>query len=157
MGRPLYNGPLTGIQTSGQSVLALSAHIGAAIPASGFASSASTGLLLEADIEWRVTNAFSLEGVVGRYDFGSASHITGGTLFVKSYLPVSPWRLHAAAGAGVFKPSGGSSGFGLSAALGMNRPLAGRLEFDAGAGYTHVFKSGGFGFVGLKAGLKLGL
>jgi hypothetical protein len=158
LGRPLYNGPLAGIQSGARPpTFALSAHIGAAIPASGFPSSGKTGLLLEADIEWRLTPAFSVEGVLGRYDFGSSSDITGGTLFAKGYISGARWRPYAAAGAGIFKPSGSSSEFGLSGAVGLNGPLTGRLEFDAGAGYTHVFSSGSLGFVSLKAGLKLGL
>ncbi len=156
-GRPLYNGPLAGIQGGRPSVFALSAHIGASIPATGFASSAKTGLLLEADLELRLTPSFSIEGVIGRYDFGSSSDITGASLFAKGYLPGAAWRAYGAIGAGIFKPSGGSSGFGLSSSVGLNRPLAGRLEFDMGAGYTHVFRSGGFGFVGLKAGFKVAL
>ncbi|MGH7713958.1 MAG: VWA domain-containing protein [Gemmatimonadaceae bacterium] len=160
MGRPLYNGPLSGIPSGGaggQPTFALSAHVGAAIPATGFAASAKTGLLLEADLELRVTRSFSIEGVVGRYEFGSSTDITGGSLFAKGYLPGSPWRPHAAVGAGVFKPNAGSSGFGLSGTVGLNRPLTGQLEFDAGAGYTHVFRSDGLGFFGIKAGFKLAL
>ncbi len=159
LGRPLYNGPLAGLPgSSGQSsLLALSAHLGAAIPANGFAASAKTGLLLEADLELRVSRSFSIEGVLGRYEFGSSTDVTAGSIFAKGYLGGAAWRPYAAVGAGIFKPNYGSSGFGLSGTVGLNGPLAGRLEFDAGVGYSHVFESGGFGFVGLKAGFKLAL
>lgn len=155
-GRPLYNGPLAGLPSGGGGrMFALSAHVGAAIPADGFGSSANTGLLLEADLELRINRSFSLEAVLGRYDFGASSDVTGGTLFAKGYLAGASWRPYAAAGAGIFKPNSGASGFGLAGTVGLNKPLTSRLEFDAGVGYSHVFKSSGFGFVGLKAGFKL--
>jgi VWA domain-containing protein len=160
MGRPLYDGPLSGIPSgpapgSSGPRFALSAHAGLAIPASGFGSAADPGLLLEADLEWRLRRTFSLELVVGRYDFGSPGTIVGGALFAKGYAPAGTWRVYGAAGPGVFKPTGDDAGFGLSASAGATRPLGSALELDLGAGYTHVFQSGGLGFVQLRAGLKL--
>jgi hypothetical protein len=161
LGRPLYNGPLSGIPSGGSggggSKLWLSAHGGAAIPVTGFPAAASTGLLLEADLEYRVTPRFSLEGVVGRYDFGSSPEIVGGTLYAMAYGSGSPWRVFAGVGPGVYKPKGTSSSFGVSGALGVNTRLSSHLEAELGASYTHITRSGSIGFLGLKAGLKVGL
>ncbi len=158
MDRPLYDGTLSGIPRGGPSrpsVFALSAHAGVAIPVSGFSSAASTGLLLEVDLEYRITPRFSLEGVLGRYDFGSPGAITGGTLYAKGYRPAGAWRLYGAAGAGIFKPEGSDAGVGLSAAVGANRALHPRLELDVGTGYAHVFRSGGLDFIQVRAGGKV--
>jgi hypothetical protein len=159
MRRPLFSGTLASLPTQppvgGQSRFALSAHAGVAIPASGFPSAASSGLLLEADLEWRVAPSFSLEAVFGRYDFGAVNAINGGTLSAKGYTAGGPTRLYGALGGGAFRPSGGSTDFGLSASIGVNRSIATRLELDAGAGYSHVFASTAYGFVQLRAGLKV--
>jgi hypothetical protein len=155
LGRPLYDGPLSGIPSGHPSRFAFSAHAGVAIPVRGFASAASSGLLLELDAEYRITPCFSIEGVVGRYDFSSASAITGGTVSAKGYFGSSGWRPYAAAGAGIFKPGGVNAGFGLVAAAGVNHPFGTGLELDFAAQYMHVFRSGGLGFLGFKAGVKV--
>jgi hypothetical protein len=164
LGQPLYTGPLPGIQGRGAAaVFALSAHVGLAFPSSGFPAAAKTGLLLEGDLEWRITQRFALEGVFGRYDFGSPGDITGGALFAKAYVPGAAWRPYAAIGAGAYSATGGGTAFGVGVTGGLNRPLAGRLEFDAAAGYLTLFNaatgtsSSTQTVLMLKAGLKLAL
>lgn len=153
MGRPLYSGPLSAIVTTRR--LALSAHAGLAIPVRGFSSAADPGPLVEADVEYRLTQTFSLQGIAGRYDFGSGGTVTGGTLYFKLSQAASGWRLYGAAGPGVFKPNAVDAGFGVSGAVGATRPIAGPFELDLGAGYSHVFRSGGLGFAQLRIGVRV--
>ena len=159
LGRPLYDGSLEDI-AQGRSprvrTFLLSAHAGVAIPSSGFGANADPGLLLEADLEYRLTPIWAVEAVVGRYDFGSAAgSLLGGTLYAKAYRSMGTWYAYAAGGAGVYDPEHTDAGFVLSGVVGVNRPLSGMLELDVGAGYTHVFRAGGLGFAHVKAGVKL--
>jgi hypothetical protein len=154
MDHPLYDGPLSGLPGAVGRRWAVSAHLGVAIPVDGFSSAASTDLLWEIDLEHRATPSFSIEGVFGRYAMGGSESLTGATLYAKAYHPAGSWRLYGAFGPGVFKPDGGSSDFGASVAAGLNRSIGARLEFDAGAGYTHVFSPGGLGFLTLRIGVK---
>jgi hypothetical protein len=158
MDKPLYNGPLGGIPvgsggTSG--TFALSAHAGVTFPSTGFASNARDGFLLEIDLERRLTSTFSIEGVLGHYDFGPAPAINGFTLFAKRYYPSpTPWRGYLALGLGAYKPQSSSTKPGASAALGINRAIGARTEFDAGVVFTRVF-SNNTGWLGLRAGFKV--
>ena len=155
MDEPLYDGSLGGIPTAGGGALALSLHTGASVPASGFPSGASTGWLGELDLEFRLTGSFSLEGILGRYEFGSAGAINGFTLLAKWYAPARGWRLYGGVGPGLYD-STGSSGMdpGASVAAGLNRSIGPHLELDFGAGYTHVFGDTDVGFLALRAGVK---
>jgi hypothetical protein len=159
LGRPLYDGPLADIaqgRPSRAHAFLLSAHGGVAIPSSGFGAGADPGLLLEADLEYRITPIWAVEAVVGRYDFGSmAGSLVGGALYAKAYRAMGTWYPYAAGGVGVYDPEHADAGFGLSAVVGANRSLSGALELDVGAGYTHVFRAGGLGFAHVKAGAKL--
>jgi hypothetical protein len=158
LGRPLYDGPLAGIpggDGSSPSRFALSAHAGVAFPVRGFGPAARAGLLTELDFEYRATPSFSLEGVLGRYDFGTPGSVTSGSLLFKGYANPGPWRFYASAGPGVFKATGDDARFGLGAHAGLNRRVNSWFELDFGAGYSHVFRPGRDpGFVGLKGGVK---
>lgn len=159
LGRPLYNGPLSGIPGGPgptPSRFAFSFHTGVAFPAKGFGSAATAGLLTELDFEYRVTPRFSLEGVLGRYDFGTPGSVKGASFLFKGYtVPAGSWRFYGSAGPGVFWSQGSDARFGLSANAGLNRPVNSWLEFDFGGGYSHVFRPGtDLGFGGLKAGVK---
>jgi hypothetical protein len=155
MNEPLYDGPLSGIPTVRRPRVALSAHVGLAVPVTGFSSAANAGFLWELDLEYRATPFVSLDGVFGRYDFGPPGTITGGILYLKGYLGGGTVRFYGAAGPGVFKPAGASADIGVSGAIGLNLPLTGNLEFDIGPAYSHIFDGGGLGFLALRAGLKL--
>jgi hypothetical protein len=156
MEQPLYDGALAGIPGAGGGRLALSAHVGAAIPASRFPSGADPGLLAEVDLEYRGWPSVSIESVLGYYDFDGAGAVRGWTLYAKKYVPVAgAWRLFGALGPGLYRPQGGSTDVGASAAVGLNRPLGPHLELDTGAGYTHVFSSPDLGFAALRVGLKV--
>jgi von Willebrand factor type A domain len=156
MGRPLYNGLLSGIPGSGSSMtkFAFSAHVGVAVPVTGFGPGASTRLLTEFDFEYRATPKFSLEGVVGYYNFSPGS-ITSGSLLFKGYLPVSSGRFFLAGGPGAFHPSGGTVNFGLNGGAGFNKPVNSWLDLEFGASYSHIFRStSDLGFLGVKGGVK---
>lgn len=157
-GQTLYSGPLLGIPHQGQSTskFAFSARAGVAIPVTGFSPAATTGLLTEFDFEYRATPKFSLEGVIGHYDFGTPGSITSGSLLFKGYFPVSPGRFYAAAGPGIFHPSGSGANFGLNGEVGFNKPINSWLEVEFGASYSHVFRSNAtdLGFIGVKGGVK---
>jgi hypothetical protein len=155
MGRPLYNGPLSGIQSGGQSRFAFSAHTGVAIPLRGFGPAASAGLLTEFDFEFRATPTFSLEAVYGRYDFQTPGAINSGSLLLKQYFPVGSWRGYVSGGPGVFKPRGSRARFGLTGAAGLNKPINSWLEVDFGIQYSHVFAPTNLGFLGVKGGVKV--
>jgi hypothetical protein len=154
--QPLFDGPLSSIPTAGGAGrYAASMHLGSTIPVTGFASGTGNGYLWEADLEYRVTPAFSLEGVLGLYDFGSADAITGLTAYAKLYRPVtSQWRWYAAAGPGAFRIPGGSTELGASLAAGLNHAITPRTEFDTGAVYTHMFGEDA-GWLGLRVGVKV--
>lgn len=154
---PLYDGPLSGIpQAGGGRRVALSLHAGLAIPTNGFASGAKAGLLVEGDVELRLTPRLSLEGIVGRYDFDASPAVSGGALFLKGYgNPGGGWRPYLAGGIGAYRPRGGATGAGLAANAGLLRPLGGPVELDLGAGYIYLTQGSGAGFATLRAGLKL--
>src|SRR5215213_2969251 len=158
LGRPLFSGPLSRILTSGPSSnkFAFSIHSGVAIPAKGFGSSATAGLLTEFDFEYRVTPKFSLEGVLGRYDFGTPAEIYSGNLLLKGYFPVSGGRFYVSGGPGAFHITGGNTHFGLNGGAGFNKPINPWLELDFGASYSHIFRSNAtdLGFVGIRGGVK---
>lgn len=157
LGRPLYEGTLADIHgaEAAPSRFAFSVHTGVAFPAKGFGPAARAGLLNEFDFEYRVTPSFSLEGVLGRYDFGTPGSLKSGSLFFKGYTPVGSWRAYGSAGPGIFWSQGSNARLGLSAGAGLNRPLNTWLEVDLGAGYSQVFRPGrDLGVVGLKAGVK---
>jgi hypothetical protein len=159
MDKPLYDGPLSGIPPpgggGGGGAWAASLHAGVTIPVGGFRTPAGSGHLVEVDLERRLTSSFSIEGVLGHYVFSSTGAIDGCTLYGKEYLPLtSPWRMYGALGLGAFKPQGSSTKLGASLAAGVNRPVAQRLEVDAGAVYTRLF-TGGVGWLGLRAGVKV--
>jgi hypothetical protein len=156
MDQPLFEGPLTDIPTLGASTHRWwgSMHLGATIPIDGFPSAARNGYLWEADLEYRATPKFSLEGVLGLYDFGPYGSITGLTGYAKVYGPSTPtWRWYVAAGPGGFKTPTGGTDLGASLAAGLNRAITPRTEFDAGAVYTHVFGED-VGWLGLRVGVK---
>ena len=157
LGRTLYNGPLSGIpgDEAAPSRFAFSAHTGVAFPAKGFGPAAKAGLLTEFDFEYRVTPSLSLEGVLGRYDFGTPGSLKSGSFFIKGYAPVGSWRVYGSGGPGIFWSQGSNARFGLSAGAGLNRPLNSWLEVDLGAGYSQAFRPGrDLGFAGVKAGVK---
>ncbi|HSE15603.1 MAG TPA: VWA domain-containing protein [Pyrinomonadaceae bacterium] len=158
LGRPLFSGPLSTITGPGPSTnkFAFSFHTGVAIPVKGFGSSATAGLLTEFDFEYRVTPRFSLEGVLGRYDFGTPGEIYSGSLLFKGYFPVSGGRFYVSGGPGAFHLTGGNTHFGLSGAAGFNKPITSWLELDFGASYSHIFRSNAtdLGFVGVRGGVK---
>lgn len=152
--QPLFNGPITAIPAAGGGRIAFSAHLGSTISLSGFPSSAGNGYLAEVDLEYRTTSTCSIEGVLGHYDFGSDA-INGFTLFAKKYIPLASLRAYGAVGPGVFKPeSGGGTDLGASFAAGLNYAITPRIEFDAGAVYTHVFDED-IGWLGLRVGVKV--
>ncbi len=157
-GQPLFNGPLSTIPGQGQttSKFAFSVHSGVAIPITGFGSSATAGLLTEFDFEYRVTPTFSLEGILGRYDFGTPGSITSGSLLLKGYFPVTSGRFYVAGGPGVFHPTGSGANFGLSSGAGFNKPINSWLDLEFGTSYSHIFRSNAsdLGFFGIKAGVK---
>ncbi|HYY55986.1 MAG TPA: hypothetical protein VE842_01580 [Pyrinomonadaceae bacterium] len=158
MGRLLYDGPLSGISGGGTLTsprFAFSVHTGVAFPVKGFGPAATAGLLTEFDFEYRATPSFSLEGVLGRYDFGPPGSLKGASFFFKGYTNAGSWRVYGSAGPGVFWSQGSDARFGLSAGAGLNKTLNSWLELDFGAAYSHVFRPGSdLGFVGLKAGVK---
>lgn len=157
LGRPLFSGPLAIIPTPGQaSKFAFSFHTGVAIPVKGFGSAASAGLLTEFDFEYRATPKFSLEGVLGRYDFGTPAEIYSGSLLFKGCFPAGSGRFYVSGGPGVFHITGGSTHFGLNGGAGFNQPVNSWLELDFGASYSHLFRSNvsDLGFIGIRGGLK---
>lgn len=157
LGRPLFNGPLSTIPTAGQaSKFAFSFHTGVAIPVKGFGSAASAGLLTEFDFEYRATPKFSLEGVLGRYDFGTSGEIYSGSLLFKGYFPAGSGRFYVSGGPGAFHITSGSTHFGLSGGAGFNQPVNSWLELDFGASYSHLFRSNvsDLGFIGIRGGVK---
>jgi hypothetical protein len=157
MEQPLFDGPLTTIPMTGGGGgrLAWSVHLGLTFPTDGFPSHADNGFLAELDLEYRATQTFSIEGVLGHYDFGSAGAINGFTVFAKRYFPATSWRWYGAIGPGAFKPEGGgSTELGASLAAGLNYAITPRMEFDAGAVYTRVFGED-VGWLGLRVGVKV--
>lgn len=158
LGRPLFSGPLSAIPGSGQSSnkFAFSVHSGVAIPVTGFGSAATAGLLTEFDFEYRATPRFSLEGVVGRYDFGIPTEIYSVNLLAKGYFPVSGGRFYVSGGPGAFYLTGGNTHFGLNGGAGFNKPINSWLDLEFGASYSHVFRSNAsdLGFVGIRGGVK---
>lgn len=155
MREPVYDGPLGGIRGAGLGGVALSVHVGAAVPVSGFPAAADTGWLGEVDLELRLRSDFSLEGLLGRYDFGASGSIDGLTMLGKWYAPAGGWRLYGGIGPGLYDPEGsGGVDPGASVAAGLNRAIAPRSELDLGAGYTHVFGDLDVGFLALRVGMK---
>ena len=158
LGRPLYNGPLSAIPGGFQSTnkFAFSVHSGVAIPVTGFGSAATAGLLTEFDFEYRAKPNFSLEGVVGRYDFGSPAEIYSVNLLAKGYFPVSGGRFYVSGGPGAFHVTGGNTHFGLNGGAGFNKPINSWLDLEFGASYSHIFRSNAsdLGFVGIRGGVK---
>lgn len=153
--QPLFDGPIAAIPTAGGGRIALSAHLGSTVPITGFPSSAGDGYLAEVDLEYRIASTFSIEGVLGHYDFGPISAINGFTLFAKKYIPLASLRAYGALGPGVFRPEGGGgTDWGASFAAGLNYAITPRTEFDAGAVYTHVFDED-IGWLGLRVGVKV--
>jgi hypothetical protein len=155
LGRPLFSGPLSTLVASTDK-FAFSFHTGVAIPVTGFGSSATAGLLTEFDFEYRVTPKFSLEGVLGRYDFGTPSEIYSGSLLFKGYFPAAGGRFYVSGGPGAFHITGGNTHFGLNGGAGFNKPVNSWLELDFGASYSHIFRSNAsdLGFVGVRGGVK---
>jgi len=149
---PLYDGKVANMAISGGRNFALSAHLGATFPTHGFPGHADDGFLAEVDLEYRATPLFSVEGVAGLYDFGSAGSISGFTLYGKWYAPAAAWRWYGALGVGGFRPEGGSAELGGSLAGGLDYPINSRTEFDAGAVYT---RANDVGWLGLRVGVKV--
>lgn len=132
-----------------------SMHLGSTIPLGSFPGSARNGFLWEGDVEWRATQSFSIEGVLGLYDFGSYGAITGLSAYAKLYGTASPaWRWYVAAGPGGFRTPAGGTDLGVSIATGLNRAINSRTEFDVGAVSMRVFDEDVSG-LGLRVGVKL--
>lgn len=135
---------------------AFSVHSGVAISTHGFGSSTNAGLLTEFDFEYRAASKFSLEGVVGRYDFGTPGEIYSTSLLFKGYLPVTTGKFYVTGGPGVFYPTGGTAHFGLNAGAGYNQSINSWLDMEFGASYSNVFRSNApdLGFIGVRGGVK---
>ena len=136
---------------------AFSFHTGVAIPVKGFGSAANPGLLTEFDFEYRVTPKFSLEAVLGRYDFGTPAEIYSGSLLFKGYFPAGTGRFYVSGGPGAFHITGGNTHFGLSGGAGFNQPVNSWLELESGVSYSHIFRSNtsDLGFIGIRGGVKI--
>jgi hypothetical protein len=136
---------------------AFSFHSGVAIPVKGFPAAANPGLLTEFDFEYRVTPKFSLEAVLGRYDFGIPTKIYSGSLLAKGYFSAGPGRFYVSGGPGAYYLTGGNTHFGLSGGAGYNQPINSWLEVETGASYAHIFRSNAadLGFIGIRGGVKI--
>lgn len=136
---------------------AFSLHTGLAIPVKGFGSGAGPGLLTEIDLEYRITPKLSLEGVLGRYDFGLPAEIYSGSLLVKGYFPAGTGRFYVSGGPGAYHITGGNTHFGLTGGAGFNQPINTWLEVESGVSYAHIFRSSAsdLGFIGIRGGVKI--
>ncbi len=138
-----------------ESNFAISIHAGTTLPLSDFDNSFDPGLLTEVDLEYSFSKQLSLEAVLGRYAFDPDYEITGGTLYLKGYLPLNGWRLFGALGPGFYKPENINAAFGVSLGVGLNKSLSQQLHADIGAYYFRIFPDGDdIDFIGIKTGLR---
>jgi hypothetical protein len=154
MDEPLYAGPLSRV-SEGAYRFALSAHLGWGMPLGNFNNQYDAGMLGELDFEYRPSPRYSLNAVLGRYRFDPDFDITGGTLYLRGYQPLTPqMEGYVEAGLGAYRPESLSRRGGISLGAGVSHALAPRLRGELGADYFHLFGGGDIDFIGVKAGLR---
>jgi len=121
---------------------ALSFHLGYTDPTGAFGKVFSGDRLIEVDFEYPISSRFSLNGVLGRYNFDPSYDVLGGTLYLRRYWPQPAYRLFAEAGPGLYDPDFLSLSFGASAGVGVDWALAPSWRGELGLGYFHIFNSG---------------
>ncbi|HUI28921.1 MAG TPA: VWA domain-containing protein [Candidatus Acidoferrales bacterium] len=152
MNDTVYDGPLSKLE---RAQLSVSVHAGITSPVSTFANIYHQGALVEVDFQDRFWSHWAIELVFGRYGFDPGFQIVGGTAYFKGYVPFGGWEAYAAVGAGVYKPRGIDATLGLSAGVGIDKPILPWLTGDIGAYYFHIYpKNDKITFVGVEAGLR---
>lgn len=155
MDEPLYAGPLSRVSEGASYRFALSAHLGWGVPLGNFNNQYDAGMLGELDFEYRPSPRYSLNAVLGRYRFDPDFDITGGTLYLRGYQPLTPqMEGYVEAGLGAYRPESLSRRGGISLGAGVSHALAPRLRGELGADYFHLFGGGDIDFIGVKAGLR---
>ncbi|MCB1033281.1 MAG: hypothetical protein KDD47_05545 [Acidobacteria bacterium] len=159
LGRPAFRGPLSAISSPApMRRLSLVGYLGRTFPTGLLDHHFDPGLLAELGLEYDLSSRLALNGVIGRYGFDPDLDIEGATLYLR-YHPRWPAgsqaRLFAEIGPGIYDPDGLDPAAGLSAGLGVRRPLRRRLEGEVSASYFRLFNSGDdLAFAALKVGLR---
>ncbi len=159
MDQPLFHGALSELTVDKPSYqVALSAHLGWAIPMRNFNNQVDPDYLAELNLEYRYAPTYAVLSVLGQYNFATSYKINAATLYLRSYWPwQSNYEVYAQAGVGLFDPDNLDAVAGISIGAGINRSLIANLAAELGIDYFHLFNKGkDIDFVGTKIGLSYG-
>ncbi len=135
----------------------LSLHVGFSGPYTSFSSIFSEGgLLVEADLSYRLLPRLALEIIGGYYSYAPTDHIIGGGLHARYYYLANQLsQASVAAGIGWYIPHTGTGTLGYGLRTGVERSFTPRLRavLDIGAYY---FPKPDLGMGIISAGVKYG-
>lgn len=125
--------------------LALSAHVGAAIPVGDLADTMNSGLALDLDVEYPITSRLSLVLSLGHNQFyGDISNFLwlNASANVKKYFRRGSTQPYLQIGGGLYMPESGSNEPGFNAGAGISFIVNPRLSLELNADFHSIFTSG---------------
>ncbi len=128
--------------------VALSVHVGAAMPQGSFNSLYDSNYSLALDLDYHLNPQLSLVGTAGYDSFTAGSSAVSDTywwrLTANAKYVITPGRLqpYVTAGIGAYFPENGSTEPGLNAGLGLDYSINSQLSFEAGVDYHFIFTGG---------------
>ncbi|MCK4622079.1 MAG: S8 family serine peptidase [Desulfuromonadales bacterium] len=146
MDQPLYVGPVSGIPT--QRRLALSLHLGVAIPNGSFSNRYDTDYSVALDLDYHFTPQLAVVGTIGYNHFKGGSAGVGDTYWwnvtanAKYEFTTQRLRPYITGGAGLYVPEHGSTEPGVNGGLGIDYTIDNNWSLEAGVDYHLIFTSG---------------
>jgi hypothetical protein len=127
------------IPNPNQSRLPASIHAGVTIPQGNLANSFDGGIYGKLDLEYRLSNHFSIQLTGGIYNFKKDLNIVFCALQAKAYLPVTPkLNLFSEAGVGVFAIKNAANYSGLDIGIGLDYKVASHCRISMGGNYIKL-------------------
>ena len=147
MGEPLFEGPLSDIAGLFKR-FSFSLHVGSSIPTGSFNNDYDPSYSVSLDMDYHLTQQFSLVGILGYNDFDASSSSVDDTYWwnisanLKYELNTNPLRPYVIGGPGVYIPEHGSTRAGFNVGLGLDYSLSPSWTLELGGDYHHIFTSG---------------
>ena len=147
-GNPLYQGPLSKLETGKTSRFGLSIHAGTTFPAGNFNTLYNSSYMFGFDLDYRITPNVSLVGFFGCNRFKAASSLWNDTHLLnvsgnlKYEFTTTALRPYIIAGGGLYLPKSGNAKPGINFGLGIDFQLNPQWVIELGGNYHHIFTSG---------------
>ncbi len=126
----------------------VSLHAGTTFPIGNFNSIYNSSYMVGCNLDYHFTTQWSLVGFLGYNHFKAATPVIPNTHWwnvsanLKYEFTTNPFRPYVNAGAGLYKPKGGSIKLGVNVGLGWDYSLNPNWILELGGDYHHVFTSG---------------